>query len=128
MNDPIIDLIISIKNGYMSRKDAIVVNHSSYKAVVVEKLKELGFIGETKTEGDKIKKITVSLLYRDGQPAITGVQLYSKPGKRVYSSYRKLTPVLGGMGYSFLSTPKGIKTDKESKKLKLGGELLFSLW
>jgi small subunit ribosomal protein S8 len=128
MNDPIIDLIISIKNGYMSRKEAVTVSHSSYKAVVVEKLKKLGFIGESTTEGDIIKKITIKLEYPEGQPAITGVQLFSKPGKRMYVSYRKLRSVLGGMGYSFLSTPKGVLTDKESKKMKLGGELLFSLW
>lgn len=112
----------------MAKKDAVTVNHSSYKMVVVEKLQKLGFVGEIKVEGDVKKKITMALVYKDGEPAITGVQLYSKPGKRVYSSYRKLTSVLGGMGFSFLSTPKGIMTDKESKKMKLGGELLFSLW
>jgi len=52
----------------------------------------------------------------------------SKPGMRLYTSYRKLKPVLSGFGYSILSTPKGIFSDREAKKLKLGGELLFSCW
>ena len=58
----------------------------------------------------------MTLLYKNGEPAITGVQIFSTPGKREYIAYKKLKPVLGGMGYSFLSTPKGIMTDKESKK------------
>lgn len=128
MNDPIIDLVISIKNGYMARKDAVVVNHSKYKQVVVEKLKELGFVKNVTVEGDVIKKITVELQYSNGSPSLTDVQLHSKPGARMYVAYRKLKPVLGGIGYSFLSTSKGIMTDKESKKAKLGGELLFSIW
>jgi small subunit ribosomal protein S8 len=128
MNDPIIDLIISIKNGYMSRKDAIVVNHSKYKLVVAEKLKSLGYVDEVSVEGENIKKITVSLSYKEGVPALTGVQLHSKPGTRMYTTYRKLKPVLGGAGFSFISTSKGIMTDKESIKNRLGGELLFSIW
>lgn len=128
MNDPIIDLIISIKNGYMSSKESIVLPHSKYKQVVAEKLKSLGFVKEVAVEGDLIKKITIVLSYKDGEPAIMGVKLYSKPGTRIYTTYKDLKPVLGGMGCSFISTSKGIMTDKESKKSKLGGELLFSLW
>ncbi|MBI4973915.1 30S ribosomal protein S8 [Candidatus Roizmanbacteria bacterium] len=128
MNDPIVDLIINIKNGYMSRKDSVAMSHSLYKMVVIEKLKKLGFIKEVEVVGDLKKRITVTLLYKNGEPAITGVQIFSTPGKREYIAYKKLKSVLGGMGYSFLSTPKGIMTDKESKKIKLGGELLFSLW
>lgn len=129
MNDPIIDLIISIKNGYMARKEAVVLNHSNYKQVVAEKLQALGFVQNVKVEGEtSLKKITVELLYRNGEPAMTDVQLYSKPGTRIYTSYRKLRSVLGGLGLSLISTSKGIMTDKESKKSKLGGELLFSIW
>lgn len=128
MNDPIVDLIINIKNGYMSRKDAVSMSHSLYKMVVIEKLKKLGYVSDVTVTGELKKRITVTLLYREGEPAVTGVQIFSTPGKREYIAYRKLKSVLGGMGYSFLSTPKGILTDREAKKSKLGGELLFSLW
>jgi small subunit ribosomal protein S8 len=128
MNDPIVDLIVHIKNGYMSRRDSIVMGHSQYRSVMIEKLKKLGFVKEAEVVGDRKKKIIVTLLYKDSEPAITGVQIFSTPGKREYVTYKKLKPVLGGMGYSFLSTTKGIMTDKEAIKNKLGGELLFSLW
>lgn len=128
MNDPIVDLIINVKNGYMSRKDVISMSHSLYKMVVIEKLKKLGYVSDVSVTGELKKRIAIKLLYRDGEPAVTGVQIFSTPGKREYVAYRKLKSVLGGMGYSFLSTPKGILTDREAKKSKLGGELLFSLW
>jgi small subunit ribosomal protein S8 len=128
MNDPIIDLVISIKNGYMARKDAIVMNHSNYKQVVAEKLMALGYIEKVDVEGEKLKKISITLSYKDGQPALTDVKIHSKPGTRMYSTYRSLKPVMGGYGHSFLTTSKGIMTEKESIKAKLGGELLFSIW
>lgn len=128
MNDPIIDLIIRLKNGYMSRKNAVEVHYSLYALTVLEKLKKLGYVADIVVAGDIKKTITTKLLYKEGDPAVTGVVIHSKPGKRMYATYRKLKPVLGGIGYSFLSTSKGIMTDKESKKNKLGGELLFSLW
>lgn len=126
--NPIIELIINIKNGYMSRKEEISMPHSKYKQVVAEKLKALGFIGEVSVVGEIKKTMKIQLKYTEGEPVLTGVQIHSKAGKREYAPYKKLKRVLGGMGYSFLSTPKGIMTDKEAKKSKLGGELLFSLW
>ena len=128
MNDPIIALIISIKNGYMASKERVIMNHSSYKAVVANKLKKLGFVKEVLISGDIKKQIEIELLYKEGEPALSGVKLHSTPGKRMYVSYKKMKSVLGGMGYSFVSTSKGIMTNTESKKSKLGGELLFSLW
>ena len=126
--NPIIELIINIKNGYMSRKETVSMPHSKYKQVVAEKLKELGFIGDILVDGKVKKTMKIQLKYTEGEPVITGVQIHSKAGKREYSTYKKLKKVLGGMGCSFLSTPKGILTDREAKKAKLGGELLFSFW
>lgn len=125
---PIIDLIISIKNGYMAKKEVISVSYSSYKHVMAEKLKKLGFIESVEVHNDIKKVLTIKLAYPDGEPALTGVTILSKPGKREYIQYKKVRSVLGGLGYLFISTPKGIMTDKEAKKAKLGGELLFSLW
>jgi small subunit ribosomal protein S8 len=72
--------------------------------------------------------IEIELIYTKGVPALTDVKLVSKPGKREYVSYRDLRNVMNGMGVSFLSTPKGIMTNREARKEKLGGELLFMIW
>jgi len=128
MENSIIDLIIRIKNGYMAGKPVIESPYSTYKEAVLKKLLSLKAIKKYSVEGKIKKNITIELAYEDGKPAITDVKVYSKPGMRLYTSYRKLKPVLSGFGYSILSTPKGIISDREAKKLKLGGELLFSCW
>lgn len=128
MGNSAIDLIIRIKNGYMAKREEVESTYSVFREELLKKLKELGFIKEYKVEGEKIKKIVITLSYKDGVEALTDVQIYSKPGRRYYVSYRDLKSVLGGFGFSILSTPKGIMTNKEAHKLKIGGELLFSIW
>ena len=129
MVDPIIDLIIRIKNGYQAARGAVEIPHSVYREKVLEKMKSIKYIKDYLISGDKIKKIRVELLYDEaGTPVLTGVKLYSKPGRRWYASASQLKPVLGGLGYSILSTPQGIMTHIEAKRRKVGGELLFSIW
>lgn len=128
MGNSFIDLIIRIKNGYLARKDQITVLYSRFNERILRKLKELKFIKDFQVRGELKKQITVELLYKDKIPALTDVKIYSKPGQRYYVSYRELKPVLNGLGYSILSTPKGILTNIEAKKMKVGGELLFDIW
>ena len=128
MENSIIDLIIRIKNGYMARKATIESPHSRYKESILKKLMSLKFIEAYSVEGEIKKNIIINLKYEEGNPAITDVKIYSKPGMRLYISYKNLKPVLSGFGYSVLSTSKGIMTNREAKKAKLGGELLFSFW
>ena len=128
MENSIIDLIIRIKNGYMAKKETIESPHSKYKESILKKLVALKFIEGYTVQGEVKKNIVISLSYEDGKPAINDVKIFSKPGMRIYISYKNLKPVLSGFGYSILSTSKGIMTDKEAKKAKLGGELLFSFW
>lgn len=128
MGNSVIDLIIRIKNGYMSKKEKIFSPHSSIREEILKKMIKLKFIKDYKKEGEKVKKIIIDLRYEGVVPAVTDVKIYSRPGRRHYVSYRDLKPVLNGYGYSFLTTSKGILTDKEAKKEKLGGELLFSIW
>ena len=128
MENSIIDLIIRIKNGYMARKATIESPHSKYKESILKKLMSLKFIEAYSVEGEIKKNIIINLKYEEGNPAITDVKIYSKPGMRLYISYKNLKPVLSGFGYSVLSTSKGIMTNREAKKAKLGGELLFSFW
>ncbi|MEK7523063.1 MAG: 30S ribosomal protein S8 [Patescibacteria group bacterium] len=128
MENSIIDLVIRIKNGYMARKATIESPHSKYKEAILKKLKDLKFIESYSIKGEIKRNIIINLSYEEGNPAITDVKIYSKPGMRLYISYKNLKPVLSGFGYSVLSTSKGIMTDREAKKAKLGGELLFSFW
>ncbi|OGK20767.1 30S ribosomal protein S8 [Candidatus Roizmanbacteria bacterium RIFCSPHIGHO2_02_FULL_37_15] len=125
MQNSVVDLIIRIKNGYMARREIVEVVYSQFNKEVLKKLKQLKFIKDFQ---EKDRKIQVELLYEDKNAAITGVQIYSKPGRRYYVSYRELKPILGSLGYSIISTSKGILTNSEARKRKLGGELLFSIW
>lgn len=128
MNNSIIDLVIRIKNGYMAAKDKIESPHSVFKAEILKKLKALNYIKDYRVEGDKIKNISIVLLYKQGQAIFTDVKIYSKPGRKWYVAAKELKPVLGGLGVSILSTPVGILTNNEAKKKNIGGELLFDIW
>lgn len=128
MNYSIGDLIIRVKNGYLAHKESISTPHSRFREDVLKKLKGLGYIKDYKVKGDKVKTIDVKLAYHDGVSAMTGIKLYSSPGRRWYRSAKDIKPVLGGLGVAIVSTSKGILTNKETKKSKAGGELLFEIW
>ncbi len=128
MGNAAIDLIIRIKNGYLAKRETITLSYTRFGEEVVSKLMKLGYIKDFQITGDKIKAIEVTLLYKDGEPAISDVSIYSKPGRRYYTSYRHLKPVVSGIGVSIISTSKGILTNKEARKIKTGGELLFNIW
>lgn len=127
MNNGVIDLIIRIKNGYQARRDTITTPTSKFKKEVLDKLQDLGYI-ESYEQVDTIQYTTIHLKYDQGIPALTGVKLYSKPGRRWYVASKDLKPVLSGIGNSLLSTSKGILTNREARKMQIGGELLFDLW
>lgn len=128
MENTVIDLIIRIKNGYMAKNEQITCPYSRYKEDVLKKLSELKFIKGYSVNKEEHKDMTIELFYDNGVPALTEVEIMSKPGSRYYISYRDLKPVLSGHGYSIISTSSGIVTDKEAKTKKLGGELLFNIW
>jgi len=128
MGSSIVDLIIRIKNGYMAKKETVEVIFSKLAETILKKLVNLKYIKGYKVEGDMKKKIIVTLSYNEEVSVVTGIEIVSRPGQRVYVSYKELRPVLSGMGYSILSTPKGIMTNIEARKNKLGGELLFKIW
>ncbi|MBI3620501.1 30S ribosomal protein S8 [Candidatus Roizmanbacteria bacterium] len=125
MTNGVIDFIIRIKNGYMSGRDSIETPFTNLNEAVAKKLLEKKYITDYKKDGRVIK---VTLSYSGPAGAITDVLIFSKPGRRYYVGYKDLQPVLGGMGCAVLSTPQGIMTDKEAKKAKIGGELLFKVW
>jgi small subunit ribosomal protein S8 len=125
---PVIDLIIRIKNGYMARKDVVLIPFSKFKESVLLKLKNLGYVSNYTIEGESKKYLKIELKYENGEPKFTDVKIFSKPGRRWYTSCREIKSVKGGMGHAIFSSSKGIMTDREAKKLQVGGELLFYIW
>ena len=124
-----IDLIIRIKNGYMSSKKTVEAKHSKLCENILKILKREKYIANYKVvDNDGKKNLSVELLYDGANPTIRNIQLISKPGRRIYMKSADLKPVLGGLGISILSTPLGIITNREAIKQKTGGEVLFNIW
>lgn len=130
VTDPIADLLIRIQNGGRRGHDTVNVPASKLKAEVLRVLKAEGFITDyERTVSGGHPFLQVRLRYiGDGQPIITGTRRVSRPGKRVYVGRRNLKPVRAGMGVSILSTSRGVMTDQESRRTRLGGELLCHVW
>lgn len=130
VNDPVGDFIIRLTNAGAVKKANVSLPFSNFKMAIAEKLKEAGYVGEIDKKGKKVKKtLDVTLIYNaSGEPKIQGVKRVSKPGRRMYKSVHEITRVRYGHGNLILSTPKGIKTDTEARKEKVGGEALFEIW
>lgn len=125
----IIDLIIRIKNGYMSKKATIVGAYSKRGLDVLNILKKEGYIANFKIEEDGVKKkILIDLLYIDGSPAVREIKIVSKPGMRIYVPSARLKPIKAGIGRIVVTSSKGIMTDQEARKNRVGGEVLFNIW
>lgn len=130
VNDPIGDFIIRLTNAGAIKKQTVSVPFSNFKMAVAEKLVEAGYIGSVEKKGKKVKKtLDIALKYdAQGMHRISGVKRISKPGRRLYKSVLEIVPVRYGKGSLILSTPAGVKTDKEAKVAKVGGEALFEIW
>lgn len=122
------DLIIRVKNGYMAKRESVEAPYSKLREALLKKLKDLKYISNYQVEEDDKKKLVIELSYKEGMPAITDVKIFSTPGRRWYVTSKQLKSVLGGMGYSILSTSHGLMTNVEAKNKKVGGELLFNIW
>ncbi len=130
MTDPIADMLTRIRNALTAKHEEVEVPSSKMKAEIAKILLSEGYINGYKVEGEGIDaKIVIDLKYGPkGEMVITGLKRVSKPGLRVYAGYEDLPKVLGGMGIAIVSTPKGIMTDKEARKLRHGGEVLAYIW
>ncbi len=130
MNDKISELIINLKNAGTANKATLEVSFSKLKLAVVNLLAKEGYIAGIKQKGEGVKKtLVLEVVYKnDGTPKITDVKRVSKLSRRTYFGYKDLLPVKYGHGIMVLSTPKGILTDKQARKEKIGGEALFKIW
>mgnify|MGYP000089753966 FL=1 len=130
-SDPIADMLTRIRNANTAKHDTVDVPSSKMKLAIADILLEEGFIEKYDIiEDGNFKTIRVTLKYGadKNEKIITGIKRISKPGLRVYAGKDEIPSVLGGLGIAILSTNQGIVTDKEARKLKVGGEVLAFVW
>ena len=129
MTDPITDMLNQIKNAQAVGKTDVLVPFSKIKNEIAAVLSASGFVGEVKKVAKgKINALKIFLKYNDNLPAITGIKRISKLGQRIYQNVHEIKKVRGGYGISIISTSKGLMTNREAKKNKLGGEVLLEIW
>jgi small subunit ribosomal protein S8 len=130
MTDPIADMLTRIRNANSVFHDKVIIPASKIKSAIAAVLKDEGFIKDfTFTEDNKQGFITIFLKYgSDRVHVISGIQRISKPGLRIYKKNKELPRVLGGLGIAIISTSKGIMSDKQARKVGLGGEVLAYVW
>ena len=131
MTDPIADMLTRIRNANTSKHDTVDVPASKMKVSIADILFKEGYIQKYELVDDgSFKTIRITLKYgKDkNEKIITGLKRISKPGLRVYAGKDELPRVLGGLGIAIVSTNKGVMTDKEARKLNVGGEVLAYIW
>ncbi len=132
-NDPIADMLTRVRNALLAGKSEVEIPRSNIKVEIARILKNEGYI-EDFVVGDEspVPMIRVKLKYygsrRDRRPVITSLQRISKPGRRVYRSSRDLPRVMSGIGIAIVTTPKGVMTDQEARRQRVGGEVLCYVW
>jgi small subunit ribosomal protein S8 len=130
LSDPIADMLSSVKNGFLVKKDQIKVPYSKIKEQMAKIMVRCGFLTKLEKERiDKVKsRLVLTLKYENGQPVVTNLKRISKPGVRFYTVYKKLPRPVFGSGITIVSTSKGLMTNTEAIKKKLGGELICKIW
>lgn len=123
--DPVADALIRIKNGYQVGKQSVNIKYSKLILRLMNLLKEEGYLSVVL---EKDREIIVELKYSARKPAISDIKRVSKPSLRVYKGVTELPSVLNGLGIAVISTPKGLLTDKQARKEKVGGEILAFVW
>lgn len=130
MTDPIADMLTRIRNANLVGHEKVEIPGSNIKKAIAEILKKEGFIRDAEFISDeKQGVIRLFLKYGKGQErVITGLKRISKPGLRVYAGHDGIPRVLGGLGTAIISTSRGIMTDKDARKERIGGEVLCYIW
>ena len=124
-----IDLLTKIKNAQKAKLTNVKMPFSNSDMAVAELLMKHAYVESVEKKGRMPKRIIdVKLKYNDGAGAISGIELLSKPSRRLYSGYKTMPGALQGYGHLIISTSKGIMTGAEAKKQKLGGVILFKIW
>lgn len=129
VSDNLANFIIKLKNANFAKKESVVFPYSKLINAITETLKQEGFVEEIGKKGKKtVKFVEIKLRYKEGKPAISGVKRVSKLSRRVYLPAKDIRPVKSNFGRLILSTSKGILTDRDARKNRVGGEVLFEIW
>ena len=131
MSDPIADMLTRIRNANTAKHDVVEVPASKMKKAISEILLNEGYIKGFEVKEDGVKatiRITLKYGKDKNEKVISGIKKISKPGLRVYADTDNLPKVLGGLGTAIISTNKGVITDKEARKLGVGGEVIAFIW
>ena len=130
LSDPIGDMIARLKNAQIRNHKKVVLPSSKFKTKIADVLKNEGFIIDYKVnenEGNK-PDLEINLKYNYGSPVISTIERVSKPGRRIFSSAESLPKINNGLGIAIISTPKGVMTDVDARKQKVGGEIICKVF
>lgn len=129
--DPVANMISIIKNGSLAGKISVEIPYSSHKekiAKVLEREKFINGVEIKKDEKNAHQSLVIKLIYQNKKPVLTDIKQVSKPSRRVYVPYSKVPKVLGGLGFSVISTSSGVLSTREVRKKHLGGEIICHVW
>ena len=129
LSDPIGDMIARVKNAQARNHKKVELPSSNFKIKIADILKNEGFIKDFKVAGEEKKPVlTLELKYYSGNPVISNFERVSKPGRRIFSSADSLPKINNGLGIAIVSTPKGVMTDIDARKQKIGGEIICKVF
>ena len=128
VGDPIADFITRLKTGGRAHKESVSLPYSKLKEAIATVLVSEGYLKSVSTKKKDNGVLEVELAYHNGVSKITEVQRISKSSRRIYKGFADMHPARGGVEKTILSTPKGIMTDRQAIKAKVGGEVLFKIW
>ena len=129
LNDPIGDMLARIKNSLLRNHKKVELPSSKFKIKIAEVLKNEGYIIDYNVSSDEKKpNLEILLKYNYGSPVISSIQRVSKPGRRIFSSAESLPKINNGLGIAIVSTPKGVMSDVDARKQKVGGEIICKVF
>ena len=129
LSDPIGDMIARIKNAQSRSHKKVELPSSNFKTKIAGILKNEGFIKEFKVNFENNKSVLIlELKYHSGNPVISAFERVSKPGRRIFSSAESLPKINNGLGIAIISTPKGVMTDIDARKQRVGGEIICKVF
>ncbi len=129
LSDPIGDMIARIKNAQERNHKKVELPSSNFKTKIADILKNEGFIRDFKVSKEESKTLlSLELKYHSGNPVISTFERVSKPGRRIFSSASGLPKINNGLGIAIISTPKGVMTDIDARKQKVGGEIICKVF
>ena len=129
LSDPIGDMIARVKNAQARNHKKVELPSSNFKSKIADILKNEGFIKDFKIDSkDKKSILSLDLKYHSGNPVISSFERVSKPGRRIFSSAESLPKINNGLGIAIISTPKGVMTDIDARKQRVGGEIICKVF